>query len=154
MYKILVYSILILMVPSLFVQNKSGVNKNSYRRNHCLEPDSLFNKNLNKESLNRMLVFLPDSSISFTSNIRNDHRFFGYSMPDTTSERLILFSVFTSDVENNPYCCKLGAYYDLFGEYPRLKLRNKINKFIEVELTDSSENSQMVYFKERWINIK
>jgi len=37
---------------------------------------------------------------------------FGYSSPDKKSKKLICFSSFTKDVENNPYKCALGAYYE------------------------------------------
>jgi hypothetical protein len=154
MYKNLIFGTLILITTNLFGQFNSEGNQDSCKIEHCLEPDSLFDKNFDDERLNRMLVFLPDSTIFFTSNIQNDHRFFGYAKPDTNSERLILFSVFTMDVQNNPYCCKFGAYYDLFGDSPRLKYKGKTGKFVEVELTDSTGNCQIVYFKEKWISIE
>ncbi|MGI4741192.1 MAG: hypothetical protein ACRYG7_38990 [Janthinobacterium lividum] len=51
-------------------------------------------------------------SFSLVANIREDHQIFGYATPNVHSEKLILFSVFTNDVKNNPYHCPLGAYYE------------------------------------------
>ena len=38
-----------------------------------------------------------------TGNIKYDDKIFGYTSPDTNSKKLILFSVFTNDVKDNPY---------------------------------------------------
>lgn len=160
---ILKYLLVICFVISIFIEsygqfnNESKTNlvkKDSTVKQGCLEVDSLFESNLEEDNLNCMNVFLPDSMIWFTANIQRDHRFFGYAKTDEKSERLILFSVFTMDVKNNPYCCRLGAYYDLMGEYPKLKYLGRFGNFIKVELTDSDENQYMVYFKQKWINIK
>lgn len=37
---------------------------------------------------------------------------FGYETADINSKKMIAFSSFTKDVENNPNQCVLGAYYD------------------------------------------
>lgn len=45
---------------------------------------------------------------------------FGYDEPNVNSEKVICFSSFTKDVENNPHKCIMGAYYetgDLVFEY-------------------------------------
>ena len=67
--------------------------------------------------ITKAFVFLRDgdSTINLIANIKKDHRIFGYAKPDIDSERLLLLSVFTNDVENNPFECKLGAYYDTYG---------------------------------------
>jgi hypothetical protein len=36
---------------------------------------------------------------------------FGYSLANVQSEKVICFSSYTSDVENNPNNCQLGSYY-------------------------------------------
>lgn len=51
----------------------------------------------------KAMINLSDSSLTVYENIRADYRIFGYQKPDTNSRKMILFSVFTSDVENNPY---------------------------------------------------
>lgn len=36
---------------------------------------------------------------------------YGYETASTNSQKMICFSSFTADVENNPHKCSLGAYY-------------------------------------------
>lgn len=156
--------LIIYFLISIFVESFGQINnevkanlvkQDSITLKHgCLQVDSLFESKLDKDNLNSMNVFLPDSMIWFTANIQKDHRFFGYAKPDEKSERLILFSVFTMDVESNPYCCRLGAYYDIKGDCPKLKYVGKTGRFIEVELTDCNENQYKIYFKKKWINIE
>ena len=66
------------------------------------------------DNINKAFVFVKDgdSMINLTANIRMDHRIFGYSAPDIHSERLLLLSVFTNNVEDNPFRCKLVANYN------------------------------------------
>jgi hypothetical protein len=52
-----------------------------------------------------------DSTTSMFGNIHSDYTFFGYSKPDTNSTKLIIFSVFTNQVKDNPHKCKYGAHY-------------------------------------------
>ncbi len=102
-------------------------------------------------------VFLKngDSTISLTVNIRKDHRIFGYAKPDIKSERLLLLSVFTNDVENNPFDCKLGAYYDTGGmDELTLKYNSKTGNFIKVIATDKENNSTTIYFEKKWIKFE
>jgi hypothetical protein len=96
-----------------------------------------------------------DSIICLTANIKNDHRFFGYAEPDVKSERLILFSVFTNDVENNPFGCKLGAYYDTGGmDELTLKYISTNGNFVKAEAVDVDDNSTTVYFEKKWIGFE
>jgi hypothetical protein len=93
-----------------------------------------------------------DSSIDLTANIRLDHRFFGYANPDIKSERLLLFSVFTNDVEKNPFGCKLGSYYDTRGmQNIKLKYLETAGNFIKAVAIDSSNNLTTLYFEKKWI---
>ncbi len=76
------------------------------------------------------------------ANIKQDHKIFGYTMPDVKSKKVILFSVFTSDVQGNPNKLPLGAYYEtsnlqkgdkigfvsVAGEFVKLNYITKDNK--------------------------
>jgi hypothetical protein len=107
-----------------------------------------------KDNLTKAFVLLSygDSTIHLTANIRKDHRIFGYAKPDINSEQLLLFSVFTSDVENNPFGCKLGAYYDTSSirEFT-LKYTSQKGSFIQASATDTSGQSTVLYFDKKWI---
>jgi len=67
-----------------------------------------YGQELDHDRLQQAIIFRSDNSVWLESDIKLDHRFFGYEKPDTTSGKLILFSVFTPDVEDNPYHCPLG----------------------------------------------
>jgi hypothetical protein len=94
--------------------------------------------------------------IHLTANMRQDHRIFGYEKPDTKSERLLLLSVFTSDVENNPFGCKLGAFYDTNGmeEGAALKYISTTGDFVQAAYVDKSKQSTTVYFEKKWIVVE
>lgn len=96
-----------------------------------------------------------DSSIWLQANIRLDHRFFGYAKPDIHSKRLILFSVFTNDVEHNPFGCRYGSYYETSGMADSLKLvfAGYTGNFIRAKLVNTSQDDQeitSIYFEKKW----
>lgn len=96
-----------------------------------------------------------DSTIHLIANIRQDHRIFGYAKPNNNSERLLLLSIFTNDVENNPFGCRLGAYYDTVGmDALTLKYNSITGNFIKATATDKANNSTTIYFEKKWIEFK
>ena len=109
------------------------------------------------DNITKAFVFLKegDSTINLTANIRQDHRIFGYAKPDIKSERLLLLSVFTDDVENNPFGCKLGSYYDT-GRMKELTLKyiSATGNFIKAIATDKTKNSTTIYFEKKWIELE
>jgi hypothetical protein len=109
------------------------------------------------DNITKAFVFLKDgdSTINLTANIRQDHRIFGYAKPDIKSERLLLLSVFTNDVENNPFGCKLGAYYDTGGmDELTLKYISTTGNFVKATATDKTNNSTTIYFEIKWIDFE
>ncbi|MCB9187754.1 MAG: hypothetical protein H6599_00590 [Flavobacteriales bacterium] len=56
-----------------------------------------------------------DNSIWLYADMAKDYRIFGYASPSTESEKMFLLSVFTDDVEGNPFGCKYGSYYESYG---------------------------------------
>lgn len=108
------------------------------------------------EDITKAMVFLKDgdSTIHLIANIRKDHRVFGYAAPDIHSERLLLLSVFTNDVENNPFGCKLGAYYDTGGmEDLKLKYLSTTGDFVKAVATGKAHPATTVYFEKRWLDL-
>jgi hypothetical protein len=93
-----------------------------------------------------------DSTITLSADILLTHRIFGYAKPDIKSERLLLLSVFTNDVQNNSFGCKLGAYYDTGGmDDLTLKYNSTSGDFIKATATDKANNSTTIYFEKKWI---
>lgn len=108
-----------------------------------------------KDDITKAYVSSSDSLIYLTANIRKDHRIFGYAEPNTNSKRLLLLSVFTNDVENNPFKCELGAYYDTSGmENLTLKYQGKEGNFIKALATDKTDKVQTVYFEKKWMEFE
>ena len=104
--------------------------------------------------ITKAIVFLKegDSTINLIANIRQDHRIFGYAKPDIKSERLLLLSVFTDDVENNPFGCKLGAYYETAGMGElTLKFISSNGSFVKAVAIDKTNKSTIIYFEKNVI---
>lgn len=96
-----------------------------------------------------------DSTIYLTANIRQDHRIIGYAKPDTKSERLLLLSLFTDDVEKNPFGCKLGAYYDTSGMGElTLKYVSTTGNFVKALAIGSKNTPTPIYFEKKWIEFQ
>jgi 5-hydroxyisourate hydrolase-like protein (transthyretin family) len=97
-----------------------------------------------------------DSTIYVTANIRKDHRIFGYAKPNIKSEKLILFSVFTNDVEGNPFHCKLGAYYETSGyKEAVIKYLETVNTFVKAVVINNSANEEIIiFFEKKWIELE
>ncbi|SKC03903.1 hypothetical protein SAMN05660477_02579 [Soonwooa buanensis] len=110
---------------------------------------------LNDDERNTFGVSLSrkDSTMYLTSNIQHDHRIFGYAKPNIKSEKLILFSVFTDEVENNPSKCRFGSYYEMPHNSNKfsLKYKNKTKDFVHAILTDSLNKKHDVYFEKEWV---
>jgi hypothetical protein len=109
------------------------------------------------DNITKAFVFLKggDSTINLTANIRQDHRIFGYAKPDINSERLLLLSLFANDVQNNPFGCKLGAYYDTGGmDALTLKYISTTGNFVKAAATDKTNKSTTIYFEKKWIEFE
>ena len=75
---------------------------------------------------------------------------YGYKLPDLKSEKLICFSSFTSDVDNNPHKCVLGAYYktgDLSIEYITIE-----GSFVKLKFKVEGKQDTLFYIEKK--NIK
>lgn len=84
--------------------------------------------------------------------MRQDHRIFGYAKPDLNSDRLFLLSVFTNDVQDNPFQCKLGAYYETIGMKDlTIKYVSTIGNFVKAKATDNQNRATTIYFEKKWI---
>lgn len=112
---------------------------------------------LDEDDLNKATFYLSsnDSILTLTAQMRIDHRIFGYAKPDTTSERLILFSIFTNEVENNPSKCKFGSYYSIENDQPfKIKYVGNKDEFVETKLIHENGTKQSVFFEKKWIDFR
>lgn len=98
---------------------------------------------------------MKDSSITVYQNIRADYRVFCYKSPDTTSKKMLLFSVFTSDVKDNPYQCVYGSYY-YSGAMQDMSMKyvKKTGQFIEAHLLRKNELVTPIYIRKEWVEFE
>lgn len=92
------------------------------------------------------------NKIDLWADIKLDHRFYGFEKADVSSKRLILFSIFTDDVENNPFSLPLGSFYSTANvEGGVFKFISEEGNFVKAEHTDKDNNTTTVYFERKWI---
>lgn len=107
------------------------------------------------ENLTKINVSVKDSLFELTADTQKDHRIIGYEKPDLKSTRLIIFSVFINDVENNPFKCELGAYYDLkTAKGIKIKYRGRKNDFVKATIKDSLGNKKTAYFEQKCVTFE
>jgi hypothetical protein len=107
------------------------------------------------ENITKAYIYMNDSILNLWSDIRSDYRFFGYEKADTLSKRLIFFSVFTNDVKNNPFNCKLGAYYSMPNRDKLLIKYEAIQgAYIKTIATNKKGEKTILYFEEKWVEFE
>ncbi|CAH8283726.1 hypothetical protein EV196_102579 [Mariniflexile fucanivorans] len=96
-----------------------------------------------------------DGSIWMSANMKKDHRIFGYKEKDIYSTKMILLSIFTNEVENNPFNCKYGAFYDTNGMH-NLKLRYIATEddFLKIEIINEGKPIDEVYMLKQWFEFE
>lgn len=96
------------------------------------------------DSLNKLIISRKDSTIWITANMRYTHRIFGYQKPDVNSKKLILISIFTSDVENNVFGFPLGAYYQTDADH-YMKYLKPEKEFILADYIEREKPKSKIY---------
>lgn len=101
-------------------------------------------------------VNLKTKAFYLQSNIRLDHKFFGYAKPVLSSQKLILFSVFTNDVKDNPHKCSLGAYYETSGlpQGDNIEYMSSGKKFCKMKYVTMSGAETIFYFEKRHLRFE
>ena len=116
---------------------------------------NVFTQNLLSSDINKLSVAKSDSSLWLIARMQLDHRIFGYAKPDTNSQKLILLSIFTNDVKDNPYKCPFGSYYETSGmENIKLKFLEKKKWFIKAEIIENDSAKTPVYFLKKWVEFE
>ena len=101
--------------------------------------------------INRAFISKSDSSIWVGQNKYLDHRIFGYEKPDTSSKRMILISVFSNEVEGNPFNCPLGSYYHSgLIEGMTLKYITTEGQFVKVKVNKTDGPQYVLYIDKKW----
>ncbi|MGQ7944902.1 hypothetical protein [Flavobacterium sp. WC2509] len=130
------------------------VEKNQDDKLEAIEKENSEIIEQDEEYINKAAIEQNDSLIWLTVNMKRDHRIFGFEKPDVKSKRMILLSIFTKDVENNPFNCPYGAFYETSGmKNITLKFKENIGDFAKIEI--QKENSkEVVYFEKKWLEFE
>ena len=97
-----------------------------------------------------------DSTFWVRGDIRKDYRIIGYEKPSFKSRSLILFSVFTRDVKDNPLKCLFGSYYstaDMTFKDKKLKFVRFEGSFAKVLLMRGDTLLASLYFPKSWVEL-
>jgi hypothetical protein len=133
----------------LDARNVDTLPKNIRSNKKTFLPDTIDWSNIQKAKIS-----LKDSLLWVYQNIRKDYRIIGYEEASIKSKPLILFSVFTQDVENNPYGCYFGAFYstsDLRLKDVRIKFKAIQGQFVKTNLIINNVVTTSLYFERKWI---
>lgn len=96
-----------------------------------------------------------DGTIWMSANMKKDHRIFGYKDKDIYSEKMILLSIFTNEVENNPFDCEYGAFYDTSGmKDMELRYIATENNFLKIEIIKNEKTIDQVYMLKKWFEFE
>ncbi len=107
---------------------------------------------ISMDAMQKAVIHKRDSSFNVYNNIRADYRIIGYELPDTNSMKMILFSVFTSDVKDNRFQCPFGSYYDsAHGNELIIKYTGEQASFIKAKISGGSKKPVTVYFEKKWV---
>lgn len=90
------------------------------------------------------------------ANIKKDHQLIGYAGPSITTQKLIIFSVFTTDVKDNPNKCPLGAYYQTseLKEGTKIEYVGNFGKFVKMKFTPVEGSDTYFYFEKSKLKIE
>lgn len=125
------------------------------------KPDSIDKVNSNtistdgKNYIGKATISKSDSTIWLTADMKLDYRIFGYDKPDITSRKMILLSIFTSDVKGNPFKCPFGSYYQSIDMTDmELKYISTVGNFIKVNILKNGAIQGIVYIDKKWIEFE
>ena len=96
-----------------------------------------------------------DGYVWMYANMKKDYRIFGYKNADIYSEKMILLSIFTNEVKNNPFGCKYGAFYDIAGmKDMKLKYVTTENDFLKIEIVRNGKTIDEFYMLKKWFEFE
>ncbi|MBJ2175861.1 DUF1311 domain-containing protein [Aureibaculum sp. A20] len=90
-------------------------------------------------------------SVLGLSNMKKDHRIFGYKEMSIYSEKMILISIFTDEVKHNIFDCKYGAYYDMSSIKDfKIKYKSTNGAFLKMEIIKDGAIIDEIYMEKKW----
>ncbi len=98
-----------------------------------------------------------DSTVFLMATMRKSYRLFGYEAPTTKSKKLFLFSVFTDDVEGNPFDCDYGSFYETSGMERigmTLKYTSDTLGFRKLMMIRNNLINDFAYVEKKWLEFE
>lgn len=77
---------------------------------------------------------------------------YGYESATTSSKKMICFSSFTADIENNPHKCVLGAYYH--SEEITIEYLNVEGEFVKLQFVDNDNGNTTFYIEKKYVKFE
>ena len=110
----------------------------------------------NRDSyVNKFKISRVDSAVWLEADMKKDHRVFGYESASVKSAKLILFSIFTTDVENNRGRLRYGAYYQTSNmDGMQMKLLKLGKVFAEIALLRNDTLINRIYFHKQHVRFR
>jgi len=147
--------LLTILLFSISLNGFSQTKKTLIINKDSLDWEKQGNVFLEGDHLNKLEVSKSDSIVRLYSDIRHDHRIFGYEKPDLKAKKKILFSVFTFDVEGNPCNCAFGSFYETSSmKEITMKYLGKEKSFVKMELLEGRTKLGTVYFEKKWVEFE
>jgi len=90
------------------------------------------------------------------SDLKVEYRFFGYEMPNTSSQKMICFSSYRGDVNDNYTKCPLGSYYDTGRMHPgdKISLIKEVNGFGRMLYVSAKGKKSIFYIQKSNYQVK
>ena len=90
------------------------------------------------------------------SDLKIEYRVFGYEMPNTTSQKMICFSSYRGDVNDNYNKCPLGSYYDTGRMHPgdKISFIKEVDGFGRMLYTSSKGKKSIFYLPKNSYQVK
>ena len=134
---------------SSFSQNRSSnLDSIKWEKENNDWEKSIFS---NPELVNKIEVSKSDKIMNLYASMTKECRFFGYQKPNKNSKKMILFSIWTFDVKDNPSNCPFGSHYETSSMEMELKYLGKENSFVKAALMKDKKQVAIVYFEKKWI---
>lgn len=109
----------------------------------------------NSDEFNKFFMYDDDHTMSLklVSHMTSRHRILCYDSPSLTANPILLYSIYTSDVQNNPFGFEFGAYYDEIGPDSKMYFLGFDGDFVKAEYIDKAGKEHIVYFERHWLEM-
>jgi hypothetical protein len=90
------------------------------------------------------------------SDLKIEYRVFGYEMPNATSQKMICFSSYRGDVNDNYNKCPLGSYYDTGRMHPgdKISFIKEVNGFARMLYVTATGKKSIFYLPRNAYEVK